>query len=795
MSTRKETRSELGAALKDLAKGPSANLYKEEVWTQLEDLAAREQRPDELGELYRKVIRETQRADLVAVLAPRAVRFHEEWFGAKADELEEILTRVLAVDPAAEWALRRLSVFYTVKERWNDLLGVYDRSLAGVDDTTQRRELLTEAVRVAKDFVGDTDRTIGYLTDLQRLTPGDAHLAGQLERLLERQGRWGELGALWRSRAPGLAPAESRALRARTAALLLDRLGDPAGALAEVRPLLMDPEAGDAGVPLAEKILRLPAAPLEVRGQALALLRDRYTATGRPTELVAVLEAALEFAGPGERGPLHREIGEQLAATGNRRAAMEHLSVQLGLQPADDEVLDRLRGLAESEGDPRSYLRALDGAAEATPDSGRKVALWLEAARIHDETTRDPAAAVGYYRRAFRESSADPAARLNAARKLVDRLAEVPDAAEAPGERLVVLEALAAELQTAAPRSGERRAALVETARAAEERGDLERAAGAFNRLLEVDPGDRSALDGLVGLLERAGQWEALVGALRRRMAVVGTEAEKRSDLTRVANLQANELGQPAVAIDTWLEIQRAFVDPDAPAGAGDEQITESLAALYVRTDRWSDLAELLGKAGAREEARLGDRLVRLGDAFRDRLADPRRAIDCYARALQVSPANEAALAGARALLEVPSCRAAAAESLAKALEARGDWAAVLQLAEIRVQTAADDAARVRLRSEAAALAERRVGDAPAALSFIARAASLAPDDAALERELARLGADTRSFGPVVEALRAAAAGTRAPLRAARLRLQEGQLDEVELQDLAGALDAYRSAY
>ncbi len=278
-------------------------------------------------------------------------------------------------------------------------------------------------------------------------------------------------------------------------------------------------------------------------------------------------------------------------------------------------------------------------------------------------------------------------------------------------------------------------------------------------------------------------------------MTVVGTEAEKRADLTRVANLQANELGQPAVAIDTWLEIQRAFVDPDSPISAADEQITESLATLYVRTDRWSDLAELLGKAGAHEEARLGARLVRLGDAFRDRLADPRRAIDCYARALQVSPANEAALAGARALLEVPSCRAAAVEALARALEARGDWAGVLQLAEIRVQTAADDAARVRLLAEAAALAERRVGDAPAALSFISRAVSLAPDDAALERELARLGAVTRNFGPVVEALRAAAAGTRDPLRAARLRHQEGQLDEVELQDLAAALDAYRAAY
>jgi hypothetical protein len=56
------------------------------------------------------------------MLAPRRCASTRNGSGPKADELEEILTRVLAVDPAAEWALRRLSVFYTVKERWNDLL-------------------------------------------------------------------------------------------------------------------------------------------------------------------------------------------------------------------------------------------------------------------------------------------------------------------------------------------------------------------------------------------------------------------------------------------------------------------------------------------------------------------------------------------------------------------------------------------------------------------------------------------------------------------------------------------------
>ena len=478
MSTRKETKSELGAALKEAARAPSQQLYTDELWSRLEDLAAKEQRPDEVGELYRKVVREAGKPDLVAAIAPRAVRFHEEWFGAQADELAEILTRVLEVDPGAEWALRRLSVLYTVKERWNDLLALYDRSLAAVDDIAHRRELLTEAVRVAKDFVGDTDRTIGYLGELQRLSPGDAHLAGQLERLLERQAqagdvnRWAELASLWRARVAALPPGEARALRGRTASLLLERLNDPVAALAEIRPLLLDPEAGDAGTPIAEKILRLPAAPPEARGAALGLLRERYQASGRHDLIVAALQVALDFARPGDRAMLHREIGERLATAGDRKSAMEHLSVQLGLSPGDDEVLERLRQLSESEGDPAAYVRGLDAAASATPDSLRKVALWLEAARIHDEHQGDPRAAIAYYRQAFRESGADPASRLEAARKLVDRLGQTPDAAETPGERLIVLEALAAELGTAAPQSGERRAALVEAAQAAEERGD-----------------------------------------------------------------------------------------------------------------------------------------------------------------------------------------------------------------------------------------------------------------------------------------------------------------------------------
>lgn len=343
MSARKQTNSELGAALKEAAKAP----HKDELWARLEEIAAAQQRPDEAGELYRSVLRETDKPELVATVGPRAVRFYEEWFGAQADELVEILGRVLEVDPGAEWALRRLSVLYTVKERWSDLLALYDRSLSAIEDVAHRRELLAEAGRVAKDFVGDIDRAIGYLQDLARLSPADAQLAAQLERLLERQGRWKELAAVWQARLPALAPREARALRVRTATVLLDRLEDPAGALAEIAPVLAGGEETTAAVALAERVLRSPAASVDVRRQTLGALHAAYGASGQTGNLVTTLQMALDLAAPSERPGVHRQLAEQLAASGDLAGASEQLVQLTALAPDDVEARGRLRALTQ----------------------------------------------------------------------------------------------------------------------------------------------------------------------------------------------------------------------------------------------------------------------------------------------------------------------------------------------------------------------------------------------------------------------------------------------------------------
>jgi tetratricopeptide (TPR) repeat protein len=788
MSARKETKSELGAALKEAEKAP----HKEEHWTKLEEIASAQQRPDEVAELYRRVLRENNRPELVSALGQRALRFHEEWFGGKADELVEILTRVLELDPSAEWALRRLSVLYTVKERWPDLLAIYDRSLAAEGDVVRRRELLSEALRIAKDFVGDADRTFGYLRELSRLTPNDANLFGQLERLLERQGRWTDLAQLWQARIAVVPPAEARRLRERIAALRLEKLGDPAGALDELAPVLGGPDDQKA-LALADRILRLPDAPVDVRRQALELLRARFEAAGEAEPIIAALTVALEFSGPAEQIALQRELAARMATTGDRKGAIAALVLLLGLEPGASDAAEQLRHLAELEGDPRPYVRGLDAAAQAASDPRRRVEIWQEAARIHEESLGDAPGALAYHRRILAEPGAAAEDRRVAARKLADLLAAQPQAAESPQERLEVLERLADDLGASAPRSAERRSALAEVARLSEASSDVDRAAGALAKLLDIDAADPGALDGIIGLYERTARWEPLVAALRRRAAAPTSAVGQRADLVRIAGVEAAELGQPEAAIATWREIEKAF---------GEEtESTHALGALYAAAGRWGELADLLTRAGLRDSGRLADTLARLGQVCVEHLGDPGRAAGFFARALQVDPVHAKAKAGAQSLLSVDSCRAVVAEALAGAAEQSGDWAGQLALLEARLGGAANDQVKVRLLVDAAATTERRGDDPAGALALYARALPLAPDDGAIERELLRLGvrdAAAVTSGANVElvanALRAAAQATKDPARAVRLRLAEGQLWEAG-GDAVAAVEAFATAF
>ena len=122
--------TDLDPRLSDALSAASSAPDDEQRWDDLEDLAEKLQKPDEVGALYREVLARALSPELAAKVGRRAVGYHEEWFGEDSPHLVDTLTRVLTLDPSADWALQRATVVLTVREKWSELLSLYDRALA-----------------------------------------------------------------------------------------------------------------------------------------------------------------------------------------------------------------------------------------------------------------------------------------------------------------------------------------------------------------------------------------------------------------------------------------------------------------------------------------------------------------------------------------------------------------------------------------------------------------------------------------------------------------------------------------
>src|SRR5580765_8235465 len=108
------------------------------AWEEAESLARDLEKPDEIVALYTSSLAAKIEPEVAEMIGERAGGFCDEWFGDDPKVLEKILQRVIELAPSSESALQRLSVLYTVGERWADLLGLYDRALEATKDKARR---------------------------------------------------------------------------------------------------------------------------------------------------------------------------------------------------------------------------------------------------------------------------------------------------------------------------------------------------------------------------------------------------------------------------------------------------------------------------------------------------------------------------------------------------------------------------------------------------------------------------------------------------------------------------------
>jgi tetratricopeptide (TPR) repeat protein len=742
------------------------------AWDEAEELARAAERPDDMIALYRDVLQKGLDPQLVEVIGERAAAFCDEWFGDEPKVAEGILGRVLDLAPQSEQALQRLSVLYTQSERWNDLLRLYDRALIAVKDQARRIKLLREAAQLAKDVANQPEKAIGYQQRLLPLTPDDVQLQTSLERLLERHERWADLIALWEGRLDRLTKAERERSRARIAAVQLDSLRDSARALATVRVMLAGADDDREATGLLERIIEAPHTQKKERDGALDLLRAHYDATGRPREVIRVLERVIEID-PSASRALREEAGARLSELDDDGAAMDHYAALLALTPDSSVTQEKLRQLAQRSS---NYARYADGVASAAAHAetpARRVELLAEAARTRLDLLDDATGAIELYQQALALEGAGAKEQLQVGRLLSELYSRV----ERPRERFEILTRLA-ELE---PAPATRKQVIGDAARMAESLGEHDRALALWQQRVDAEPGDHAALDAIVALLERVERWPALIDALERRAGSGVSPAQQRADLTRVAVIARERLHDGERALAAWQRVTAIFGD--------DGETVEALSQLLGEAGRWRELAELLERTSGKDVERTTARLNRLGLALAQHLHEPARALAAYRAALAIEPTNPVAQAGLEALLAATEQRAAAADALAASYRERADWAGFLRLVPARLADAADDRARLAILREAAHVALTQTNEPAAGLAHLAQALPLAPRDGLMLGQILDLADRTGGHATADRALATAitALGSDAQ-EAARLRVQRAGLLERHLGDEASAL-------
>ncbi|HEY6879475.1 MAG TPA: tetratricopeptide repeat protein, partial [Polyangiales bacterium] len=258
---------------------------------------------------------------------------------------------------------------------------------------------------------------------------------------------------------------------------------------------------------------------------------------------------------------------------------------------------------------------------------------------------------------------------------------------------------------------------------------DLEGAIAHYRKVLELDPGHLEAASSLERLFQGAGSYEDLAGTYLVKSAMLQDLDEKKQYLWRAAQIYEDVLQQPLRAVSVHGQV----LELDAE----DATSLDKLIELYLKLERWEDLLAVYSKradiVGSIEEKKAI--LAEMGAVYERELRDSARAIDTYARILEVDPDDRGTIARLDALYL-----------------ATENWPELLSVLEREVDLTGDPYEAVSYRYRIAELFDRRLNDSARAVEGFREILELAPD-----------------HEPTLSALEAMIAGKREPLAAAEV--------------------------
>lgn len=812
---------------------------------EFEGLAQQANAWEKLLSIYSEVAEGLSDADLARSYWMRLASIQEQL--GKVDDAAKAYERVLTLDPGDADALQAMDSLYRNHERWAELIGVFRRRIELTEDGAEREAFYAQMAQVYEERLGQPEEAIGAYREVLALDPASQVALRALDGLFTRQSMWSELAGNLEIQLNLAETDEGQlALMLRLSALREQQMGQVEAAIEGYREILDRDPTNEAALRSLERLGRDQANELLIA----EILEPLYRQQGDFQKLIGVHEVQVRRADdPNRRVELLHQIAELYEdAAGDSNAAFDTLARSLAVDPAHEFTQESLDRLARTTGRFTDLARVFEELAGQQEDPELGSQLYTFAARVFVNDVGDVDRAIELFRKVLSidpmnlaaaeslqtlfhstERYADMSLILQRKAQILEDMDEQKQALyqaatleeevldrkenaigvyqkilEIDPEDVRSVDALInlflglsrwEELLGVYSKKAdlvldtEERKLIYYQVGAVHERelSDISRAIDTYQRVLELDPDDLTALGRLDVLYQSTENWAELLGVLTHESELTADPAEAISYQYRIAELYEKHLDDMARAVELYRDILGILPDHEPTLGAleGIKNGTkEPLAAasvlepVYDAMGEWARLISVLEVQVrfAEDPFTKVDLLHRVARLFEENLGQHADAFTTYARAVAADNQNEESLGSL--------------ERLAMTIER---WPAVAKLYDEQLETLGDEPERlVELGLRVAQVYEVQLEDVDSAIARYRRVLEAEPENQSAVRSLDRLFSQTERWPDLAEVLVREAEIGQTPDEILEFKYRLGQVYQLRLNDLDRAIEAYR---
>lgn len=832
----------IGAQARALRAGPGSD----DTRIELEELAEQANALPKLASIYQTIAEEVEDEDLALVYFVRVAELQERL--ADVDAAAAAYERALKIDPSNLDILGAMDGLFRNAGRWDDLVKVYRSRIALGTEPEQIESFYAEMADVLEQKLELPEEAVAAYEEVLSQFPSSARALSALEGLFAKLQKWAELASNLESQ---LALAESTQhtieLTMRLASLREQQMGEVGTAIEGYREVLDTDPTHAAALVALQRLFTSKTHELLIA----EILEPLYRSSGDFEKLIGVYEVQVRRSGDAsQQVELLFAIAELYEdSAGDSGAAFDTVARALGAEPSNTATLSALMRLAGATDQFERLGEILSTQADALDEEPELTSsLLMAAARIYEESVGNAARAIELYRKVLEHDPLQLAAAeaLQSLYQSTEQFAEMsailqrkvemlddidgqkdalyqaaaleedvlgrPDNAIAVYEKILSLDeedlrsvdALVSlllglsrwsELLSAYTRKAdlvidpeEKKQVLYEVGAVYErELKDVPNAIDTYQRVLELDPDDLTALGRLDVLYQTAENWPELLSVLTRESDLTADPEEAVGYQFRIASLYEKRLVDIERAVELYSELLAVQSNHEETLQAlerlqhGSGAPLAASAVLEQVYEASGDAEKLIGALEVQvkhsKEAFEGvELLARIAALYEDSLGSPEKAFEIYSRAMALESQNEEVLD--------------AFERLALVTE---NWNRAAHIYDEQLADAGDDVEKaVDLALRAARVYEDQLDNIASAITRYCSVLEHDPENRAALVALDRLYEQTQQPERLAEILAREAEIGESPEDILDFKYRLGQVQLEQLKDIAGAIGSYR---